>query len=891
MSFLWGNTAQQPKEPKKFANISNDQVNSIQQAIPVKYLAGRNYVAGDYISPAYNPKAVPIKTQTGKSQSSTTGYKYFADFALLFCMGGRRPVDAVYKVIVDSDIRWSGNITRGNASNEVITVPDLGTIKLYWGTDTQGINTTLLSPRGTVTGGIDPKDSTTWPAATARPGEQTLSGFPSGNANPYSGHYDRHPGYRGQCYAVFKDWKLGRDRTSIQNIQLELKRGCPWFDNSGFPSNNSGVNPILLLFDWLTDTRFGMGVPESSLNHTVWNTAYNAAEASGMRLSPLITQQADFRQIVAELLEYIDGWIRRNGTKIEVGIWQHGTITSAATLTDGDLLGEPDLQPQAWGPTFNEVTVVYKDKDHHFNDYTQVHRDPNNFRITGGPRPETLSRPWITDATLAKRYAREAGAAMALPVCSGDLKVKREWLTDHSLLPGKVITYNSGFYGLSFLLRLLDIEHAADTDASATITVEWERSKWPTIFTPPAFQGPGGFVLGPRAIWKSSIREVPYLIADGKFDTQVIPLAVRGNVEVQGFRTWISLDGGSTYEVVPESSSSSAFCSFGRLYAAITVQNANFGFYLYGIDLDEVVSQDDTQWNNDNLLCFIDSEVLSVGRVNHAGHGLFAAYCKRGRFGTTRAGHAANTNLFFVFRDRMRLIDNASFTPGTEVKFKLQPFTADEDYDLAAIAPITYTITGFADVSAPILAPSPGAFVGSADVTVSAAPSGFKPRYTTDGTPVGGSSREWPKYNGAYTRVHITKSTQFRVRFYSDSGRFSSETIGMYTKVAAPGPGQPPAEEPQCGAPSWDFSGTRAHTSGTLTLIPTTVGSVIHYSKNDGPTITYTTPISIACNIDGDTVDFWATKAGMSDSQHRHFDNSRETTYGGGQHLPPHPPQ
>ena len=37
MSFLWGNTDKQTPEPKKFANINNDQINSNQQAVPVKY--------------------------------------------------------------------------------------------------------------------------------------------------------------------------------------------------------------------------------------------------------------------------------------------------------------------------------------------------------------------------------------------------------------------------------------------------------------------------------------------------------------------------------------------------------------------------------------------------------------------------------------------------------------------------------------------------------------------------------------------------------------------------------------------------------------------------------------------------------------------------------------
>src|SRR6266850_1998818 len=114
--------AKQPGEKRKLANISDDAINSNQQSVPVKYLAGRSYVSGDYISSAYNPKAIPIKTQTGKGESQTTGYKYFCDFALVFCMGGRRPVDGIYAIVVDSDIVWTGNVLRGNANKEVITV-------------------------------------------------------------------------------------------------------------------------------------------------------------------------------------------------------------------------------------------------------------------------------------------------------------------------------------------------------------------------------------------------------------------------------------------------------------------------------------------------------------------------------------------------------------------------------------------------------------------------------------------------------------------------------------------------------------------------------------------------------------------------------------------------
>jgi hypothetical protein len=886
MSFLWGNTAQQPQEEKKFANISFDQINSNQQAVPVKYLAGRAYLAGDYISPAYNPKVVPIQTQTGKSESSTTGFKYYADFAMVFCMGGRHPVDAVHKVIVDSDIRWKGTVTRGASDREVIQVENLGTLVLYWGSDTQAADNVLLKARGTATGGTDPNDSTTWPAnAPPNANTPTYLGHAAGDANPYSGHYDRHPAYRGQCYAVFKNWKLGRDRTSVPNIQLELKRGCPWLGGTHVLADDLGINPIAVLYDWLTDRRFGMALSESFLAADSFRSVYTELQTLGARISPMISSQQDFRQAIAELMEYFDGWIRRNGRLIEVGLWKHGDeIASGPTLLDDDLLGEPELEPQGWGPTFNEVTVIYKDREHNYNDYVQSYRDPNNFRITGGPRPETLQKPWITDAQLAKQYAQEFGAIMALPFTSGNLTVKREWLTRNSVLPGQVFTYNSGFYELSFLLRLLEVEYAADNSAQATLTVEWERSKWPSLFIPPPFQGPGGPVIGPRAIWKSRIAEVPYVMEDQRFDTQVITLAVRGNVESQGYRTWVSLDDGATYQIMPNDASTNSFAAYGRTYGAVGDSDTGIGFNLYGIGLDKVVSQTAAQWKDDNLLMFIGNEVISIGRIITYPNAFFTAYIKRGRYGTAAAPHGMNSDCYFIYRADLRLLDNAGFVPGASIKFKLQPFTVDQDYDITAITPITYTVAGFPDISPPSFSPAPGAFSGSIAVIARTAQTGdYKIRYTSDGTAVSGSSLEWPRSpvgTGPYTTITLISSTTLRARVYIGTGRASTELIAAYTKVAT-------SVSQRCGTPSWTFSGVLKHTSGSLTLTATTGGSVIKFRKNAGPTLNYSSPIALGCTSTGDSCEFWATKAGLEDSAHSFINNAAETTWGGGGHQPP----
>jgi hypothetical protein len=878
---LWGNTAEQPAKKKKLANISEDQVNSNQQAIPVKYLAGRQYVAGDYISPAYNPIAKPVKTKTGKDETSTTGYKYFCDFALVFCMGGRQPVDAVYKVIIDNNIVWKGNISRTIGTNkEIITLPnDRGIIHLFWGTETQNIDNILLTPRG-LGGelGSDPQDNTTWP-----PNSGSIS---AGDDNPYSGHYDKHPAYRGQCYGVFKKFKLGRDRTQVPNIQLELKRGCPWLGGASITSDNLGVNPIAILYDWLTDTRFGMGVPESILNSTTFTNTYASLENLGpARLSPLITSQEDFRQVVAELMEYYDGWIRRNGTMIEVGLWNHGTnITPAATLLDDDLLAEPELEPQGWGPTVNEVTVVYKDRKHHFNDYTQIHRNPNNFRITGGPRPETLQRPWLTDKDLAKRYAQESGSSMAMPFTSGDLTVKREWLSTNNILPGTVIEYNSAFYGLTFWLRVLEIEYAADNAASAKISVDWERSKWPSLYVPPGFEGPGGFFTGPRELYKSKIIEVPYLMADRRFATQVLALAVRGNIEVHGMRIWASFDGGTSYQQLPDSASNSSFCAYGVNDAAIGTADTTFSFQGYGIDQDTIVSQTDGQQADDNLLVIIDNELMSIGTITPGVGASLTATINRGRYGTTAATHAADADAFFLYRANLLLLDHVDFVPGFTVLFKLQPFTEDLDYDLASLSPISYTILGFGDIPSPSFIPTPGDFVNSLDVNVTDPISGINTYYTTDGTGVSLASPIWPQSGGVNTIINITDTTTFRVRFYAPDGRYSGETVGVYTKVPdlSGVSGAPPNPLAKCGTPKWTFSGTLNYTSGNITLTNTTSGATIKYSKNGGATNTYSSPVTLACTSTGDSIEFWAIKTGLANSAHKTVNNTKVSGSGGG---------
>ena len=143
----------------------------------------------------------------------------------------------------------------------------------------------------------------------------------------------------------------------------------------------------------------------------------------------------------------------------------------------------------------------------------------------------------------------------------------------------------------------------------------------------------------------------------------------------------------------------------------------------------------------------------------------------RGRFGTIAASHAVNSPMFFIYRSDLKLLDNAGFTPGAALKFKLQPYTTDLDYDLSSVSETSYTVVGFGDLPTPTVSPAPCPFTGILDVTVSNPPAGCVARFTRDGSPVTGSSHEWFGGPPPYIGIHLQHTTTIRVRFYSVSER------------------------------------------------------------------------------------------------------------------------
>jgi hypothetical protein len=687
-----------PVAPKKLANISGYDTSSNQQGVCVPYFAGEAKIALSWISPFYNLTGKPVSSGGGKKvPSSSTQKNWYADIAGVACVcPDDAPVDAVLFVLVNDEVAFTGPLNRsGGAHYAALTLETYcQEARVYWGTKDQPRDTLILTMRGVppVGGGFNSRNTSTFPKFDTAGDPWVLSTPPPGVPNPQAGHYDLHPAYPNCCYFVFKQFFLGSS-PNMPNVQVIMKRGCKFFSGARFESDPAGgVNPMGPLYELLTDDLFGAGLPEAELSAASFEAAATSLTADGILLSPLLLSATSLRAFISDYLGYFDGFLRRNGTLLEAGYFSHGAIDTGALLTLGsdDATTEFQVQPGTLEDTKNFFTVQFTNRDTwYYNDFA-TSDDPSNFNQVGEQRDDAPSRPFIITAAGAQRFITEYGQMLARIGASGTQEFRREKVA--SLLPGDRFNNDSAIFGLELLLRIINVEWPADKDSTAKLTLSVERADWQHLYTQPAAPKDPDFKISAIAIAAQRIVELPSQLKNANA-IEVAVLAERPSAPVLGFRTHVSKDN-VTYDIVQQQT---FFAVHGKIktaaYVATTpIVDASVGMVveLYGVDLESIVSQSDQQRDDHTLLVWVDNEIMSVGLVTALGSGRYRVYLKRSCYGTGQALHAIDADCWFVFRDHLAPIANANFIPGDTVYFKLQPYTATENYDTALVAAIAH---------------------------------------------------------------------------------------------------------------------------------------------------------------------------------------------------------
>jgi hypothetical protein len=511
---------------------------------------------------------------------------------------------------------------------------------------------------------------------------------------PNLGHYDRHGGYTNQAIIIGKKIKTTQ-AGNMSTWEVECSRGSEWFEGGELEPDDRGVNAAGICFEMLCNDVTWMGAQESFLHQASFESVRD--KIADYPISPLITEQAEAQALLARLFEYHDlfGRPHQDTWQFELGIWEHGDIDVDAlpVIDSDDLTEEPELVGELWADTINYVRVRYSDREHLFKEkLSEPASDPNNFRIVGEKRAVELSREWCTDNAFANYIASVYLGINAQPKIPGSIRVKRESVDAKNLWPGKLAMLNVASDGRSYVIRLLNMDWPAANKGDVGFTIENERGIWPRRYTQPPIPFPGDFIVDPAEIKNERILELPSGELKTSGEIQIAVLAQRPSDKMAGFAVHCGLDEDAFDLVAPHNH----FAAYGKIvdvaYPDSTdTLDTTVGFHVELFGVDKINAQTDTQRNDRTVLIVINNEIMSEGLVEPLGAGKFKVFSLRALYGTEKQTHAIGDEVFFIERAKIVPIENRNFAPGATRWFKLQAYTATQEYDLALVDPFSYT--------------------------------------------------------------------------------------------------------------------------------------------------------------------------------------------------------
>lgn len=664
MSFGGGSVA--PNTKPKPLGVDEHKLSTNEQARPVPFFAGKVRTAVSFISDVFQVRRANV-TQTVGKQTAKTGVSYFASFAALIGYG---PVDILYEVRLNGEKVWPdanaatlpNQLVRDVSNPDFVdlTIPDYGLIRFYWGTETQV-------------------------------------------ADFYLRRWSRieHPPYHGMCYLVAHQLFLGFNQTNVQNFEVVVGR-FPVLGSSP-KAIGDDANPANILYDLLTHPRLGRALPYGVLDTAAFESLGGELAGEKIGISPLVNTQREAAQLIQDILEYFDGYPVID----TAGVLSFGRVRPSDAVVaqiDETLMSEPiNISPKDWSSTFNETNVKFSDPTHNFEPDARTWRDRGNFQVTGQLNTQTIERLWVTNPNVASFLAAALGRTASLPEATGSLKLRYTSLFDN-LHPGSVFLLNYPPRGyVDLRCRITDVILADPGKPEYEIHFMIDRSYLLAGLVVAAAGAGGGEEPVPVAqIETLRIVELPVgLCPDGKL--ALCALCAREDPLTGGFVVHLGAGYDATGLIAPESfepvQAGDRFAFHGELledYPANTQPidlSIGIPVRLSGVDLE---LPEATQFTAlaDELLAFIDGEVLAVVHASLVGIAEYRLSVARGRFGSPVQAHAVGADVFVIAKADLVAIQHASLQPKNTAILKIQATTGQALADLQDTPETTLAISG-----------------------------------------------------------------------------------------------------------------------------------------------------------------------------------------------------
>jgi hypothetical protein len=408
-----------PKPPKpRPASLDDFDIPTAEEGRPVPVVFGTVRVTGPNVLWYGSLKAKAMKKKSLFS-STTIGYKYYIGFHFGICHG---PIDAITRIDVGDKNAWTGSVT----SNSTIQISQP---KLFGGTKREG----------GITGGFDacfggptqtPNDFLEAQIGTPQPAYRGVFGIVAHSqlwpetVDPFFGNPIPVGCYIGTS-AYAKPFAF-----TVKRIAKGWLNDSVWY--SAKAAIGSGMNPAHIIYQTLTDTEWGMGLPADRLDATSFTEAADLLYSEGFGLSLMWNQQTTIEDFLSEVINHISAALAFDRTtgkyriKLIRGDYDAGTLPVYGPETISRVTS---YSRQGWGETVNELTLGFTDGTTLKDTSVTVH-DLANVKAQGVRVATKVDFPGITDAVIAQKVAIRELGARSTPLGKITFTVNRDlWAT------------------------------------------------------------------------------------------------------------------------------------------------------------------------------------------------------------------------------------------------------------------------------------------------------------------------------------------------------------------------------------------------------------------------------------------------------------------------------
>lgn len=497
--------------------------------------------------------------------SVTTGFNYYGSAAQFICVG---PIDILHRIDNGDTTIWTGPIMQSDSmdgNGRTVLTTGIGTIRFYWGSDGQ-LPDDLLAALVVNQG----NGATTVPTSGFRRivyavlvdcafGNQTTPPTLMFHYSKFSTAFELNnrvtrlritaagtayataptvvfTGGGGTGAAATATVTAGRVTALTVTNEGTGYTSTPTISFTGgggsgaaataYRFNELSGDCVLpeVLYEMLTDTFYGLGVPTASVEAQEFEDAALEIITEDLGLSIAFDDDGTLRGAIGKLTPYIDAAVKLNNGKWGIELIRKVSLVGLTEITDADLLDEPTVTNDMFNGAGSNIQVIFTERENKYETATENFPASYLPEITGRSVTREVRFPFINRREVAKAVAARVGLKYASTIVRYRGKMKPYLSTVQA---GEVILFSSNKLGISQVpCRVEEISIGGPEDPDVDMTLLAERTRDtsndyvpPTDFwqTPGTLDPNGGSDFEVTTV-TPRLAQLPTGLLDGKAD-------------------------------------------------------------------------------------------------------------------------------------------------------------------------------------------------------------------------------------------------------------------------------------------------------------------------------------------------------------------------------------